>query len=59
MVADQLINLQLQRHAWLSTASKQVRQWKEEDRANGQPWGEENNREPEVELNKRSGSISR
>jgi hypothetical protein len=44
-VADQLIDLQLQRHAWLSTASRQVRQWKEEDRANGQPWGEENNRE--------------
>jgi hypothetical protein len=42
-VADQLIDLQLQRHAWLSTASRQVRQWKEEDARNGQPWGEENN----------------
>jgi hypothetical protein len=57
-VADQLIDLQLQRHAWLSTASRQVRQWKEEDRSNGQPWGEENNREP-AQPNKRAGSISR
>ena len=29
------------RHAWLSRAAEQVRQWKAEDEANGMPWGDE------------------
>ena len=39
-ITDRLIDLQLERHAWLTRAAEQVRQWKAEDAANGMPWGE-------------------
>ena len=35
---DRVIDLQLQRHAWLSEAAEKIRRWKEEDRRNGIPW---------------------
>lgn len=38
---DRLIDLQLERHAWLSRAAAQIRKWKEEDAERGEPWGED------------------
>ena len=29
------------RHAWIERAAEQIRQWRAEDEANGQPWGDE------------------
>ena len=37
---DELNRLTLERHGWLSRASEQVRQWKEEDARNGVKWGD-------------------
>jgi hypothetical protein len=35
---DQMFAEQAQRHAWLSTAGEQIRRWREEDAAKGEPW---------------------
>ena len=52
-ITDRLIDLQLERHAWLTRAAEQVRQWKAEDAANGMPWGEtDQSKGRECELNK-------
>jgi hypothetical protein len=37
---------QERRHAWLYEAGEQIRRWKQEDAAAGQPWGEDTPREP-------------
>ena len=38
---DQVLALQMERHAWLSVAAEQVRRWREEDRRNGIIWADE------------------
>lgn len=42
---DRMIDLQSQRHSWLSRSAEQVRQWREEDEANGMPWNHSLKRE--------------
>lgn len=39
---DRLIDLQLERQAWIPRAAEQIRRWKEEDAAAGMPWGDSN-----------------
>lgn len=38
---DDLNRMSDERHAWLGRAAEQIRQWKLEDAAAGQPWGED------------------
>jgi hypothetical protein len=35
---QRMIELQLQRLAWLETATSQIRDWRSQDERNGQPW---------------------
>jgi hypothetical protein len=38
VVADQMIEKQLERLAFIRAAAEKIRQWREEDERNGQPW---------------------
>jgi hypothetical protein len=37
---DRIIDLQLERHAWISRAAARIEQWQREDAEAGMPWGE-------------------
>lgn len=37
-VLDQMFERQAREHQWLFTAGEQIRRWREEDAAKGEPW---------------------
>ena len=38
---DTMFAEQERRHAWLADAAAKIARWREEDRLNGQPWGDD------------------